>query len=184
MTPGLRDRTQQPALVDAGRSYPGIDSLLDPDGDGDGADTATFALEVGQHPASFPLLDGLDVELGQLVPPEGAADQKRQDHIVALALEGRAVGDGQQLFGLLAGQQFPSRVPFWLMLGMSVRLAASSDPIRLFRLASPTSFRTADSRTFIVEGDNDSMPARHSINKDRERGRLAQNWNRSSRAFP
>jgi hypothetical protein len=28
-----------------------------------------------------------------------------------------------------------------------------------------------------------SMPARHSINKDRERGWLAQNWNRSSRAL-
>jgi len=61
--------------------------------------------------------------------------------------------------------QFPSRVPFWLMLGMSVRLAASSDPIMLLRLASPTSFRTAESRTFIVEGESHSMPARHSINK-------------------
>ena len=79
--------------------------------------------------------------------------------------------------------QLPSLVPFWLMLGMSVRLAASSDPIMLFRLASPTIFRTAESRTLIVEGDSDSMLARHSINKDRERGRLAQNWNRSSRAL-
>jgi hypothetical protein len=60
----------------------------------------------------------------------------------------------------------PSRVPFWLILGTSVRLAASSDPIMLFRLASPTNLRTAESRTLIVEGDKDSMPARHSINKD------------------
>jgi hypothetical protein len=62
---------------------------------------------------------------------------------------------------------------------MSVRLAASSDPIKLFRLASPTSLRTAESRTLIVEGESDSMAARHSINKDRERGRLAQKAKRS-----
>jgi hypothetical protein len=76
----------------------------------------------------------------------------------------------------------PSRVPFWLMLGMSVRLAASSDPIMLFLLASPTSLHTAESRTLMVEGESGSMPARHSINKDRERGRLAQKANRSSSA--
>jgi hypothetical protein len=75
------------------------------------------------------VLDGLDVELGQLVAPQGAADQQRQDDVVALALQGGAVGDGQQLFGLLAVSQFPSRVPFRLMLGISVRLAASSCPI-------------------------------------------------------
>ena len=41
--------------------HPGIDTLLDPDGDRD--DAAIFALEVGQHPPPFPLLDVLDVEL-------------------------------------------------------------------------------------------------------------------------
>jgi hypothetical protein len=56
--------------------------VLHPDGDGDGADATAFALEVGQDPAAFPLLDGLDVELGQLVPPEGAANQKRKDDVV------------------------------------------------------------------------------------------------------
>ena len=29
--PALRDRTQQPAVFDAGRGHPGVDSLLDPD---------------------------------------------------------------------------------------------------------------------------------------------------------
>jgi hypothetical protein len=66
--PALRDRTQQPALIDAGRGQPGVDALLDPDGDGDGADAAALAFEVGQHPAPLSLLDGLDVKLGQLVP--------------------------------------------------------------------------------------------------------------------
>src|SRR5260370_36807144 len=65
----------------------------------------------------------------------------------------------------------------------SVRLAASSDPIMLFRLASPTIFRTAESRTFIVEGESASMPTRHSINKDREGGRLGQKTSRSASAF-
>jgi hypothetical protein len=59
---------------------------------------------VGQDPPSLALLDGLDVELGQLVPPEGAANQQRQDHVVAFALERCAVGDSQQLLGLLAVQ--------------------------------------------------------------------------------
>jgi hypothetical protein len=54
--------------------------------------------------SSLALLDGLNVELGQLVPPEGAANQQRQDHVVAFALQSRAVGDSQQLFGLLASQ--------------------------------------------------------------------------------
>jgi hypothetical protein len=53
----------------------------------------------------------------------------------------------------------------------------------LFRLASPTSLRTAESRRLIVEGESDSMAARHSINKDRERGQLAQKANRSSTAL-
>ena len=76
-------------------------------GDGDGADAPALALEVGQDPAAFPLLDGRDVELGQFVPPVGAADQKRQDHVIPFALNRRAVGDSQQLFGLLAGQPVP-----------------------------------------------------------------------------
>jgi hypothetical protein len=49
--------------------------LFDPDGDGDGADAPALALEVGQF-----------------VPPERAADQQPQDHIVAFALQGRTVG--------------------------------------------------------------------------------------------
>jgi hypothetical protein len=61
-------------------------------------------------------------------------------------------------------------------------MAASSCPIMPACLASPTILRTAESRTLIVEADKDSIPARHSINKDRERGRLAQKANRSSSA--
>ncbi len=73
-------------------------------GDGHGADASSLPFKVGQHPPPLALLDGLDVELGQLLPAQGAADQQRQDHVIAFALQGRAVGNGQQLFGLLPGQ--------------------------------------------------------------------------------
>jgi hypothetical protein len=36
----------------------------------------------------FPLLDGLDLKLGQLIAAEGAADQERQHDVVALGLSG------------------------------------------------------------------------------------------------
>jgi hypothetical protein len=58
-----------------------------------------------------------------------------------------------------------------------------SNPMMPARRASPTILRMAESRTLVVEDDRDSMAARHSINKDRERGWLAQNWNRSSSAL-
>jgi hypothetical protein len=67
---------------------------------------------------------------------------------------------------------------------MSVRPAASSDPIMPLRRASPTIFRTAESRTFTVEGESDSMPARNSISSARERGWPAQKANKWSSALP
>jgi hypothetical protein len=39
------------------------------------------------------LLDSVDFEFGQLVSPEGAADQQRQDAVVSLSFEGGAVGN-------------------------------------------------------------------------------------------
>jgi hypothetical protein len=69
------------------------------------------------------------------------------------------------------------------MLGTSVRLAASSWPIMPLRRASPIILRTAESRTFIVDGESASMPTRHSIRSARERGRLAEKAKRSSRAL-
>jgi hypothetical protein len=55
----------------------------------------------------FPLLDGRDVEFSQLVPPQGAADQKCQNHIVPLPFQGRSVGNRQQILGLFASQPVP-----------------------------------------------------------------------------
>src|SRR5271170_7455756 len=71
----LRDRPQQQAVLDFGRAHPGVDSLLDPDRDRDGANPPSLPCEIGEHPAAFPELYGLDIECGQLLPAEGAADQ-------------------------------------------------------------------------------------------------------------
>jgi hypothetical protein len=40
---------------------------------------SSLPLEVGQNPSSLTLLDGLDLEVGQLVPPQGATDQQCQE---------------------------------------------------------------------------------------------------------
>jgi hypothetical protein len=129
-----------------------------------------FPREIHQYPSALSLLDGLNTEFGKLLPSEDAANQKRQNHIVPASLSARAVGDSRQLFGLLAGQPVSTGSLSGGCWGMSVRLAAASGPIMLFLLASPTIFRTAESRTFIAEGESDFMLARHSIT--RERGRL------------
>jgi hypothetical protein len=57
----LADRAQQPALLHSGRRDPGVDSLLDPDRHGDGADPAALAAEVFDHPAPLPHLDLLNI---------------------------------------------------------------------------------------------------------------------------
>src|SRR5258705_211035 len=84
---------RRPVIVDTGRGHPGVDAVLDPDRDGDGADASSLPFKVGQDPAALPLLDGLDIELGQLVAPQGAAHQQRQDDVIAFALQGGAVRD-------------------------------------------------------------------------------------------
>ena len=66
-----------------------------------------LAAEVGDHPAVLPLLDLLDRERGQFPSPQRAADQKREDGVVALALEGRAIRHLEQFPRLLLGQPVP-----------------------------------------------------------------------------
>ncbi len=59
----------------------------------------------------FPELDGLDLERGQLLAAQGAAYQESQDHVIAFALDAGAVGHGQQILGLFAGQPVPQPSP-------------------------------------------------------------------------
>jgi hypothetical protein len=108
-----------------------------------GAETPALALEVGQNPAPLALLDGRYLEPGQFVPPQGAADRQRQDDVVALALQGRAVGDGQQLCGLLAGQPVAQASPPLTEVGdigqagRLLRSSLASTPSLRFRKARP-----------------------------------------------
>jgi hypothetical protein len=51
-------------------------------------DAPALALEVGPDSSSLPLLDGLDLKLGELIAAAGAADQERQHDIVALGFSG------------------------------------------------------------------------------------------------
>jgi hypothetical protein len=86
------------ACLDACSSLPGIEAVLAPEGDGDSADA------IGQHPSAFPQLDGLETEPGQLPPAQGSAYQHGQDDVIPLALEGRAIGNRQQLLCLVSSQ--------------------------------------------------------------------------------
>jgi hypothetical protein len=52
----------------AGGSRLGVHQNLDPHGDGHRANAATFAAEIGDHPAAFALLNILYSERGQLSP--------------------------------------------------------------------------------------------------------------------
>ena len=62
---------------------------------------------------------------------------------------------------MLAGGQFPKRVPFCRMFGTSASLAASSTPMNPLRRPSATSLRTAESRTLVIEEKSASIEARY-----------------------
>jgi hypothetical protein len=101
------DPAQQRPRFDPGRTLPNVDSLLHPDGDGNRPDASSLPFEIRQDPSAFPQLDGTDVERGKFLPAQRTADQQRQDHVVPLAFEGRAVGDGQQFLRLFFGEPVP-----------------------------------------------------------------------------
>jgi hypothetical protein len=63
--------------------------------------------QICDHPPVLAHLDLFYIKVGELVPAQGAADQERQDRVIAFALQGGAVGDGQQLLRLLPGQPVP-----------------------------------------------------------------------------
>jgi hypothetical protein len=55
--PALGKRPQQAAVLDLGRCHPGVDSLLDPEWNCHGADSAALATKIGQDPPALPHLD-------------------------------------------------------------------------------------------------------------------------------
>jgi hypothetical protein len=130
----------QPPFVDPGRRRPGLNSRLHPDRHDDRPDAPALAFEIGQHPPSLALLNGLDFELSLFIPSEGAADQQGQDDVIALPLEGRANRDRQQFLGLLAGQPVPEAsapLPYiWDVRVLSAVQRASVFPASRFLLSN------------------------------------------------
>ena len=59
--------------------------VLDPDRDGDGPDASSFPFEVGQYPASIPLLIGFAFEGGEVLSAQSAADEQLHNDVDALA---------------------------------------------------------------------------------------------------
>ena len=62
----LPDRPEQPALLDTGRGLPDIDGLLDPERNRNRSDPPSLPHQIGHDPSALPLLNGLDLEPGQL----------------------------------------------------------------------------------------------------------------------
>jgi hypothetical protein len=84
--------------------HPGVDSLLDPYRNSHGANPAPFSFEIGQHLPPFPQLDGIDIEHGEFLPAQGAADEHGQEDVIPLALGRRPIGNGQQFPCLFTGE--------------------------------------------------------------------------------
>jgi hypothetical protein len=76
--PALGKRPQQTAVLDLGRDHPGVDSVLDPEWDCHRADSAALPTKIWQDPSALPHLDAVNVQTGQLLPPQSAAQQQRQ----------------------------------------------------------------------------------------------------------
>jgi hypothetical protein len=95
-------RSSLPSSTPAG--HPGVDSLLHPYRNGDGANPAPFSFEIGKYPPPFPQLNRIDIEPSEFPPAQGAADQNREDDVIPLALERRLIGNSQQFLRLLLRQ--------------------------------------------------------------------------------
>jgi hypothetical protein len=143
----------QPPFVDPGRRRPGLNSRLHPDRHDDRPDAPALAFEIGQHPPSLALLNGLDFELSQFIPSEGAADQQGQDEVVALAFEGRAVRDCQEFLGLLTGQP----VPFCRIFGMSVRFVRVLSAVQRASVFPASRFLLSNIALRMIPGFNRTL---------------------------
>src|SRR6266568_7436923 len=72
-SPFLRKRTQQTAGAELGFGDPCVDSLLDPYWNGPGANAATLAAQICDHPSTLALLHIGQLQVGQLPATQGAA---------------------------------------------------------------------------------------------------------------
>jgi hypothetical protein len=111
---------KQPAIFHACGGHPGVDSLLDPHRDRHRANASSLPFEICQHPAALPQLDRIDIEQGELLPAQDAADQHAQQDVIPLALERRAVWNGEQCFRLFARQPVAEASSLLRYIGVSL----------------------------------------------------------------
>jgi hypothetical protein len=62
--PALGKRPQQAAVLDLARDHPGVDSVLDPEWNCHGADSAALPTKIGQDPSALSHLDAVNVQTG------------------------------------------------------------------------------------------------------------------------
>jgi hypothetical protein len=59
-------------------------------------DPAALPTKIGQYPSALPHLDTVNVQIGQLLPAQGAAQQQGQNRVVPLPFDLGAVRDGEE----------------------------------------------------------------------------------------
>ena len=104
---GLRDRPKQRPIGDAGGLSPAVDALLDPERHGNGTDAPSLPHQVDDRRPALALDDLLELQLGELLAAQPAADQERQQGVVAFADQLLLVRHGEEFLGLVAVEPVP-----------------------------------------------------------------------------
>lgn len=138
----LIDRAEDPASCNGGRFHPIIHKNLDERRYRDGPDAAAFAVEVGDDPTAFALLQLIEGQRNDLASSQPTGDQQRQDGTIALAFPGGRGRRLQQFIDLTC--QKPVRCPDSTALETLRTLDRGGNPgsKRSSSASSRASFRT------------------------------------------
>ena len=145
--PAFGKRPQQTAVLDLGRYHPGVDSVLNPEWNSHGSDSAALSAKIGEDPSALPHLDTFNVQTRQLLPSQAPAQQQRQNRVVPLAFDLGAVRHREELLGLFPREPVPHPGSLLREVGNAGEVGGLFRPIDSVARASPTSLRTADNRT-------------------------------------
>ena len=99
---GLRDRSQQRPVGDTGTLSPAIDALLHPDRHRNRTDAPSLPYQIDDRRPALALDDLFELQLGELLAAQAAADQEGEECVVAFA---------DQLFKVRHCEEFLRLVP-------------------------------------------------------------------------